>query len=88
MSGEELPAVGGRSVTATVDEILCVRSGTCVAVARGLFALGARRAEFVPAESDDVARVIEAAESCPTEAISVRDARTGAPIFPSARDLS
>jgi ferredoxin len=73
--------MSGRPVTATVDDSLCVRSGTCVSVARELFALGTRRAEFLPAESDD-ARVIEAAESCPTEAIAVHDARTGSPVFP------
>jgi len=74
--------MGGRPVVATVDDSRCVRSGTCVTLARGLFALGARRAEFVPEQSDDDARVIEAAESCPTEAITVHDARTGASIFP------
>jgi ferredoxin len=82
MRSEELPAGAARAVTATVDDVLCVRSGTCVAVARGLFALGARHAEFVPEQSDDVARVTEAAESCPTAAIAVHDARSGASIFP------
>ena len=74
--------MAGRPVVATVDDTRCVRSGTCVAVARELFALGAQRAEFVPASSDDDALVIEAAESCPTEAIAVHDAGTGASIFP------
>jgi len=74
--------MGGRPVTATVDDGRCVRSGTCVSLAGELFTLGARRSEFVPASSDDDARVIEAAESCPTEAIAVHDARTGASIFP------
>ena len=76
------------AVTATVDDTRCVRSGTCVTLAPELFRLGAHRAEFVPSESGDVALVIEAAESCPTEAISVRDAGTGAAIFPPEDGLS
>ena len=64
---------------AKVDDGICSAHGDCALVAPGVF------------EVDDVARVvgdgprellIEAAESCPSAAISVIDADTGEQIYP------
>lgn len=66
-----------------VDRSICIGSGMCVACAPDDFSLGtglqaAPRAE----EMDASEKVMEAAESCPVEAISVVDAGTGATLFP------
>ncbi len=64
---------------AKVDELECSAHGDCALVAPSVFAV------------DDVARVvgdgprellIEAAESCPSAAISVFDADSGAQLYP------
>ena len=64
---------------AKVDELACSAHGDCALVAPSVF------------EVDDVARVvgtgtrellIEAAESCPSAAISVVDAETGDQLYP------
>ncbi|KUN80789.1 ferredoxin [Streptomyces griseoruber] len=69
--------------TVRVDKRLCVRTGLCVASAPADFELdesgqGRARAERT-AESDVV---LEVAESCPIEAISITDADTGHRVFP------
>ncbi|GDY31461.1 ferredoxin [Gandjariella thermophila] len=65
-----------------VDRETCIGSGICAATAPNHFTLDADRsrplAELV--EPDDV--VIDAAESCPVEAIAVSDASTGERLAP------
>ncbi|MFF0224130.1 ferredoxin [Streptomyces sp. NPDC004629] len=66
-----------------VDPRVCVRTGLCVASAPAEFepdrnGRGRARSETLPASE----AVLEVAESCPIEAISITDADTGKRIFP------
>ncbi|MCF2532764.1 ferredoxin [Yinghuangia soli] len=66
-----------------VDRSVCIGSGMCIGSAPDDFKLDAGRQshprlEILP--SSDA--VMEAAESCPVEAISIFDAETGATLFP------
>ncbi|MFC9913939.1 ferredoxin [Streptomyces sp. NPDC127197] len=65
-----------------VDRIACAGSGLCLATAHGRLRLDAGRARAVAELTDPDARVIDAAEICPMEAITVSDARTGEIIAP------
>ncbi|MGP4087119.1 MULTISPECIES: ferredoxin [unclassified Streptomyces] len=65
-----------------VDRYACAGSGLCLATAHGRLRLDAGRARAVAELTDPDARVIDAAEICPMEAITVRDARTGEIIAP------
>ncbi|MER7418923.1 ferredoxin [Micromonospora peucetia] len=64
-----------------VDQVRCISSGFCVGSAPGHFAMEAvsRPLADVVAPSD---QVIEAAEFCPVEAISVFDVQTGTQLAP------
>ncbi|MGW1024775.1 ferredoxin [Streptomyces sp. NPDC002577] len=69
--------------TVTVDQRVCVRTGLCAASAPEEFELdehgqGRARAETLPASD----AVLEVAESCPIEAISITAADTGERVFP------
>ncbi|MFC5720023.1 ferredoxin [Streptomyces gamaensis] len=65
-----------------VDRDVCVGSGMCAALAPDSFALGPdRRSRPLEEETDPREDVLEAAENCPVEAISVRVA--GAGVFPA-----
>ena len=72
----------GRSLEVAVAPT-CISSGYCRNSAPDVFGAGADRKAYVKTnpvdESDDV---IDAMESCPVEAISARDAATGASVFP------
>ncbi|GHB60064.1 hypothetical protein GCM10010306_062040 [Streptomyces umbrinus] len=67
----------------TVDPRMCVRTGLCAASAPKEFELdergqGRAKADTLPASEE----VLEVAESCPIEAISIADADTGEAVFP------
>lgn len=67
----------------TVDPRVCVRTGLCAASAPTEFELdeqgqGRATSETLPASEE----VLEVAESCPIEAISIVDADTGEVVFP------
>lgn len=67
----------------TVDPRVCVRTGLCVATAPGEFDFddagqGHATADTLPGSPT----ILEAAESCPREAITLTDAATGKPVFP------
>jgi ferredoxin len=69
--------------TVTVDKQVCVRTGLCAAAAPERFALdengqGHARSTALPASEE----VLEVAESCPIEAISIVDTESGKPVFP------
>ncbi|MDT5035405.1 MAG: ferredoxin [Micromonosporaceae bacterium] len=66
----------------TVDGDRCMGSGVCAGVAPGHFRVDAGTARPLAEliEPDDAA--CDAAESCPTEAITVRDAATGDLVAP------
>ncbi|MEU4218161.1 ferredoxin [Actinoplanes sp. NPDC026623] len=58
----------------SVDADTCIGSGMCAGIAPGLFTLvhGVSVAREAPIAPDPAA--VDAAESCPVEAISIRDA--------------
>lgn len=66
----------------TVDHGRCLGTGVCVAFAPGRFRLTGYRSNPVvsPLPQDD--QVLAAAESCPMEAIEVRDLVTGRRVAP------
>ncbi|WP_436776520.1 ferredoxin [Yinghuangia sp. YIM S09857] len=67
----------------TVDRSICIGSGMCVGGAPGDFTLGADR-QARPRAEDMTASdaIMEAAESCPVEAIGIVSVATGAQVFP------
>ncbi|MFT2014988.1 ferredoxin [Streptomyces sp. 796.1] len=68
-----------------VDQGACIGSGLCAGSVPEAFRMGAgRRAEPVAAEAVASDGVLEAAESCPVEAIALRLAPGGEPVFPPA----
>ena len=72
-----------RSLQIEVDAPTCISSGYCRNFAPDVF--GAREDKKSTVKQNPVTetdQVREAWESCPTEAISVRDADTGEEIFP------
>lgn len=61
----------------------CIASGSCLGIAPQRFALGDDgRSHPTSTVIEQDAAVLDAAASCPMEAISVRDARSGEPIDP------
>jgi ferredoxin len=72
----------GRSLEVTVAPT-CISSGYCRNSAPDVFGTGADRKSVVKANPvDETDDLIDAMESCPVEAISARDAATGALVFP------
>ncbi|WP_447037136.1 ferredoxin [Streptomyces sp. DSM 118878] len=66
-----------------VDRSLCVGSGMCVLTAPGGFVLDtARQSHPTGTESDADERVLQAAEGCPVEAITITLADGGEVVFP------
>jgi ferredoxin len=57
----------------TVDRSVCVGSGMCTAIAPQHFRLDQNRSRPLREVAEPDQAVLDAAESCPTEAISVRD---------------
>jgi ferredoxin len=64
-----------------VDHGRCVGSGVCVGTAPGRFRLAVGRSRPVEECIEPDPMVLDAAELCPTEAITVRDA-AGRPVAP------
>lgn len=61
----------------------CIASGVCLSLAADRFALGDDgRSHPVTALVEPQESVLDAAASCPMEAIALHDATTGAPIEP------
>jgi ferredoxin len=64
---------------------MCVGSGMCVGHAPAAFELASgRQSSPKVAEVDPDDAVLEAAENCPVEAITITVAVTGAAVFPPA----
>lgn len=77
MSGEP------RQVRASVDHMRCVSNAMCLAIAPGVFVHNERRqSEVVDPSGGSAEDILEAAENCPTSAITVTDAATGETLFP------
>jgi ferredoxin len=66
----------------SVDADTCIGSGMCAGVAPELFTLVEGVSRPVPAPIAPDPAAIDAAESCPVEAIAVRDAAAGHLIAP------
>ncbi len=61
----------------------CISSGYCRNFAPEVFGTGADRKSVVKSNPvEETPALVEAFESCPVEAISARDADTGADVFP------
>ncbi|MEU6124126.1 ferredoxin [Streptomyces sp. NPDC047123] len=66
-----------------VDRSVCIGSGMCVLTAPGRFELDtARQSHPVAAETDANEKVLEAAEGCPVEAITLTLTDGGEVVFP------
>ncbi|MGW8376368.1 ferredoxin [Streptomyces sp. ODS28] len=66
-----------------VDHGLCIGSGMCVSTAPDDFALNtARQSRPLNPDRDPAEAVLEAAEGCPVEAISITLEGTGEAVFP------
>ncbi|HSA51349.1 MAG TPA: ferredoxin [Yinghuangia sp.] len=66
-----------------VDRSVCIGSGMCVGGAPGDFTLdGGRQSHPVREITDSSEAIMDAAESCPVEAITIVDAETGETVFP------
>ncbi|RJR28395.1 ferredoxin [Candidatus Microgenomates bacterium] len=68
---------------ATIDRVLCIGSGSCVAIAPTAFALdNEAKAIVLPtiSETED-ALILDAAKACPVAAIIIHD-ETGKQIYP------
>ncbi|MEV7416159.1 ferredoxin [Streptomyces sp. NPDC089919] len=66
----------------SVQRSYCQGSGVCVSVAPGHFALRGGRAEALHPLTAPDDRVLEAAETCPMEAVFVHEAGTGSQLAP------
>ncbi|MET8975847.1 ferredoxin [Streptomyces sp. NPDC004539] len=66
-----------------IDRSLCIGSAQCVHRTGGFFTLDeARQSRPGEVETDANESVLEAAENCPVEAISIALAGSGEPVFP------
>ncbi|MGV9880064.1 ferredoxin [Streptomyces sp. NPDC003006] len=66
-----------------VDRSVCIGSGMCVLTAPGGFTLDtARQSHPTVPEGDADEQVLEAAEGCPVEAITITLADSGEVVFP------
>ena len=66
-----------------IDRSRCIAAANCIGTAPRVFALdGSKKAIVIDAKADDDATLMNAAELCPTEAISLFDEESGDKIFP------
>ncbi|MEV0444874.1 ferredoxin [Streptomyces spectabilis] len=66
-----------------VDRSVCIGSGMCVGLAPEGFALdSARQSHPRRAETDAAEQILEAAEGCPVEAITITLLGSGEVVFP------
>ncbi|MYE16812.1 MAG: ferredoxin [Gemmatimonadetes bacterium] len=66
-----------------VDHLCCVGNAMCLALAPGVFAHnGSRQSVVHDPKGGSREDILDAAENCPTGAISVSDADTGETLFP------
>jgi ferredoxin len=65
-----------------IDENTCIGSGMCAGVAPDHFELVDGYSRVLKATADPAEQVVDAAESCPVEAILVKDTETGDVVAP------
>jgi ferredoxin len=72
-----------KNLVITVDRDLCIGTTQCVETAGKAFALDAQGVSSILATADeeDEKTIIEAAQGCPMNAISIKD-MDGAPVYP------
>lgn len=75
--------VGGALWRVEVDQQTCIGSGLCAGTAPDHFELDDAAARPLADEVEPSEVVVDAAESCPVEAIKVSDTANGAVIAPS-----
>ncbi|MGM1065641.1 ferredoxin [Saccharothrix sp. Mg75] len=69
----------------SLDQGACISSGICQALAPGRFRVKAGSpAEVVSEEVDGEDALLDAAESCPVEAIGLVDVASGGVVYPPA----
>ncbi|MGH3725268.1 MAG: ferredoxin [Mycobacterium sp.] len=78
--------VNGPTWRLVVDQPACIASGKCVSLAPKHFSIEAAGARLIKALVEPGAAVIDAAESCPVNAIRVYCALSGEQIAPSSLD--
>jgi ferredoxin len=62
----------------------CIGAATCTAVASTTFTLDAEnKAVINEGSTESEANILSAAQSCPTQAITITDTETGKQIFPA-----
>ncbi|UCE62333.1 MAG: ferredoxin [Phycisphaerales bacterium] len=67
----------------TIDAEECIGDGACVDCAAETFALDDdAKAILLEGSTDDRAKILEAAESCPVDVITVEDKDTGEKLYP------
>ncbi|MEV5279599.1 ferredoxin [Streptomyces sp. NPDC051994] len=59
--------------TVRVDPQLCLASGMCAGAAPEVFALNAEHAEALPEGVEPDERILDIADACPAQAITVSD---------------
>ena len=68
----------------TVEQHTCIGSGSCQGVAPEPFALGAdNRSHPLRPQAEPDEAILDAAASCPVEAIAIVDLHTGAQVNPA-----
>lgn len=72
-----------KNLIITVDRDLCIGTAQCVETAGKAFALDVQGVSTILATADEEEEkaIIEAAQGCPMNAISIKDA-DGAPVYP------
>lgn len=65
-----------------VDRTVCLGTGTCAVIAAAHFALVDGRAQAIETTVSPHEEIIDAADSCPAEAIVVRSAADGRVLAP------
>ncbi|MBU0707342.1 ferredoxin [Patescibacteria group bacterium] len=69
----------------TIKKDACISAATCVAIAPGVFQLDDEgKAYIVDKKGADEKTIIEAAKSCPTQCITIKDDK-GKQIYPEAK---
>lgn len=70
-------------VTITIDRDLCIGAASCVIIAGGTFQLDKEQKAVIldDANADELDTIIQAAQSCPVDAITVTD-KDGKQLWP------
>lgn len=72
----------GKTIKIVIDRDLCIGAASCVAVASSAFAIDSEnKAIVIDADAVDDETLLLAAQSCPTKAIFIYDAK-GKQIYP------